>query len=231
MPPCQSEERVLIIAPLGQDAASMAHMLRAEGVAAQPYSDPAECATQIMSGAGALLITEEALELPHISVLLDCLEAQPAWSELPVIVLTRGGENRISSLLDVGASAAGTVTVLERPMSASTLLRSIEVALRSRRRQYQVRDLLTEQQRKAGLIASMFDGVIEADPEFRIRAWNPACERMYGWTAQEAIGRCVDELLQTEFEGTSRESALGELLTRGSHIIDLVHCHKSGRRL
>jgi signal transduction histidine kinase/ActR/RegA family two-component response regulator len=39
------------------------------------------------------------------------------------------------------------VTLLERPLGKATLLRSIEVALKSRRRQYQVRDLL-EQQRK-----------------------------------------------------------------------------------
>jgi signal transduction histidine kinase len=37
------------------------------------------------------------------------------------------------------------VTVLERPMSGATLLRSVQVALRSRRRQYQVRDLISQQ--------------------------------------------------------------------------------------
>jgi signal transduction histidine kinase/ActR/RegA family two-component response regulator len=44
------------------------------------------------------------------------------------------------------AEAAGSMTLLERPLGAATLLRSIEVALRSRRRQYQVRDLLAQQQ-------------------------------------------------------------------------------------
>jgi signal transduction histidine kinase len=36
------------------------------------------------------------------------------------------------------------VTLLERPISTLTLLRSVQVALRSRRRQYQVRDLVTQ---------------------------------------------------------------------------------------
>jgi signal transduction histidine kinase len=36
------------------------------------------------------------------------------------------------------------VTLLERPISALTLLRSVQVALRSRRRQYQLRDLVTQ---------------------------------------------------------------------------------------
>jgi signal transduction histidine kinase len=47
-------------------------------------------------------------------------------------------------LLNVAASAAGSVTLLERPISTLTLLRSVQVALRSRRRQYQVRDLVTQ---------------------------------------------------------------------------------------
>ena len=45
---------------------------------------------------------------------------------------------------DLAAAAAGTVTLLERPISTLTLIRSVQVALRSRRRQYQVRDLVTQ---------------------------------------------------------------------------------------
>jgi len=75
---------------------------------------------------------------------LDVLKAQPPWSELPLIILTGGGESRRAGLLNLAAAAAGTVTLLERPISTLTLLRSVQVALRSRRRQYQVRDLVTQ---------------------------------------------------------------------------------------
>jgi signal transduction histidine kinase/CheY-like chemotaxis protein len=92
------------------------------------------------------LLTEEALELPQVSVLLEALKEQPAWSELPLIILTSGGESRLAKLLNLVAAAAGNVTLLERPMSKATLLRSIHVAVSSRRRQYQVRDLLMQEQ-------------------------------------------------------------------------------------
>jgi signal transduction histidine kinase len=92
------------------------------------------------------LLTEEALELPQVSGLLEALKAQPAWSELPLIILTSGGESRLAKLLDLVAAAAGSVTLLERPMSAATLLRSVQVAVSSRRRQYHVRDLLRQEQ-------------------------------------------------------------------------------------
>ena len=91
------------------------------------------------------MLTEEALELPQVHELLEALSAQPAWSELPLIVLTSGGESRLAQLLDLVADAAGSVTLLERPMSTATLLQSVQVALRSRRRQYQVRELLTQE--------------------------------------------------------------------------------------
>ena len=44
----------------------------------------------------------------------------------------------------MAAAAAGSVTLLERPISTLTLTRSVQVALRSRRRQYQVRDLVAQ---------------------------------------------------------------------------------------
>jgi two-component system CheB/CheR fusion protein len=53
----------------------------------------------------------------------------------------------LAQLLDVTARAARSATLLERPIATDTLLRAINVALRSRRRQYEVRDLIFEQQR------------------------------------------------------------------------------------
>src|SRR6266480_1787119 len=136
-------ECVFIIAPFGQDAAAMATLLEAQGVETQ-ICDRSDDSGQITDSAGALLLTEEALESAQGSLLLDVLKAQPPWSELPLIILTSGGESRRERLLNLAATAAGTVTLLERPISALTLLRSTQVALRSRRRQYQVRDLVTQ---------------------------------------------------------------------------------------
>lgn len=139
------EERILILAPVGQDAAAMARLLQTNGLAATVCRSAAEACSQLKEGAGGLLMTEEALELSHTPELFNALNEQPPWAELPLIVLTRGGESHLARLLNVAAEAAGSLTLLERPIGEATLLRSVEVALRSRRRQYQVRDLLDEQ--------------------------------------------------------------------------------------
>ena len=142
-----SKEAILIIAPVGRDAQVMAELLDGHGFEARICRSSAECAAHIKSDAGALVLTEEALELGNSSKLFEALAAQPPWSELPLIILTTGGESRLARLLELAAEAAGSVTLLERPVGTTTLIRSLEVALNSRRRQYQVRDFLEAQRR------------------------------------------------------------------------------------
>src|SRR5579863_6262443 len=137
--------RILIVAPVGRDAPAIVELLQSHGHLARVCSGLSDAAVEVEQGAGALLLTEEALEREQIAELLPRLDRQPAWSELPVIILTTAGE-RSAERLERIAAAAGGITLLERPLGAGTLLRSIEVALRSRRRQYQVRDLLAAQQ-------------------------------------------------------------------------------------
>src|SRR6266403_188711 len=140
----QKNERVIVIAPIGQDAVAMAASLNAQGFEIQICHGLDGYSREMIDHAGALLLTEEALESAQGSLLLEVLKAKPPWSELPLIILTSGGESRRAGLLDLAAAAAGSVTLLERPISTLTLTRSVQVALRSRRRQYQVRDLVAE---------------------------------------------------------------------------------------
>ena len=139
-----NDQRVIIVAPVGHDAKAMLALLEEAGFQAETCGTTEECSREFVAGAGAILLTEEALELAQLSSLVDALRAQPSWSEVPLIILTAGGESRLVTLLDRIAAAAGTVTLLERPLNTRTLLRSVEVALGSRRRQYHVRDLVIE---------------------------------------------------------------------------------------
>ena len=140
------DERVIVIAPVGQDARAMADLLTSNNVEVVISENPQHAAEQL-AHAGALVMTEEALEFAETEKLRAALKCQPPWSELPVIILASGGGLRLAALLDLTAEAAGSMTLLERPIRTDTLLRTINVALRSRRRQYQVRDLFDEQKR------------------------------------------------------------------------------------
>src|SRR5579872_3436718 len=51
----------------------------------------------------------------------------------------------------------------------------------------------------ADLIALAHDAILVRDPESIIIFWNQGAEQLYGWSAQEAIGKVSHELLQTRF--------------------------------
>jgi PAS domain S-box-containing protein len=207
------EERILVLAPIGQDATAMAKLLQANGFGATVCESAADACHHVTEGAGGLLITEEALELPRISELLHELNAQPPWSELPLIVLTRGGESRLAQLLQLVAQAAGSLTLLERPLGEATLLRSVEVALRARRRQYQVRDLLEQQrivhkelreseEKYRSLFESIDQGFCTIEVlfdendqpvDYRFLSINPCFERQTGIAS--AVGRRIREVV------------------------------------
>ena len=139
---------LFIVAPLGHDAEAIAAVLAREKLPSRIFPSLADCVRSIDDNTGALLLTEEALEVPMVPALMQALHDQPRWSELPLILLTDAGEHRRNELMALAAVSPGALTVLERPMHAATLLNAVLVALRARGRQYRLRDLAQEQQRR-----------------------------------------------------------------------------------
>jgi signal transduction histidine kinase len=193
----KKEQCVIIIAPIKQDAAAMAALLSAEGYKTQTCEFVDEVSKQTMARAGTLVLTEEALESPHVSQFLNVLRRQPSWSELPLIILTSGGESRRTALLDLVAGAAGAVTLLERPVSGRTLVRSVQVGLRSRGRQYQVRDLVRELEK---LNRSLEWRVAERASEAIERAERLRILSMELTSAEEAERRRIAEILHDDLQ-------------------------------
>jgi signal transduction histidine kinase len=142
------DERILIVAPLGRDAAIMTAFMARSGLDAAVFDSIDALAAAIASGVGAIVITEEVL-IPTIPVVLaDALRAQPAWSDVPVIVLTSADRVEEPSAVALKAFASlGNITLLERPVRVMTLVSTLHSALRARRRQYEVRDYVSERRR------------------------------------------------------------------------------------
>ncbi|HEY7521372.1 MAG TPA: ATP-binding protein [Methylomirabilota bacterium] len=147
-PPVNLDERILVVAPLGRDAPVMAAFMARSGLHAVAFEDAGALAGAIASGVGAIVITEEVLIPTVPAALLDALRAQPAWSDVPVIVLTSA--DRVAEPTAVALEAfesLGNITLLERPVRIMTLLSTLRSALRARRRQYEVRDYVSERHR------------------------------------------------------------------------------------
>lgn len=136
----EHEERVAVFA-VGRDGPLTREVLAGAGFAAELPRTVGELCGAIRRGVGAVVLGEEVLARPAIDLLAGELAAQPAWSDLPVLVVTRGERvGRALGPLDV----LRNVAVLSRPMSMDGFVTAVRAAIRARRRQYQVRELLRE---------------------------------------------------------------------------------------
>ncbi len=144
----EADERVLLLAPIGKDAALTGKILNEAGIVTEACIEIDDLCHKLSDGAGAAFITEEALMPAAIPCLIETLSQQPPWSDFPLVVLTSGGgsvQSNISILRTLGET--GNITLIERPTRVITLVSALQAALRARRRQYEVRDHLLEQQR------------------------------------------------------------------------------------
>ena len=138
-----AELRVLVVAPVGRDAELTCELLRGLGIACEACAGVGALGRELAAGAGALVLTSEALAEGGAAELARLLDAQETWSDIPIVIATAQRDERAwETPLPLGR--AGKVTILERPIRLVTLRTVVESALRARKRQYQVRDLLEQ---------------------------------------------------------------------------------------
>ncbi|MBD8532147.1 MULTISPECIES: ATP-binding protein [unclassified Massilia] len=131
---------VAICAPFAHDAPALARLFRKWGAWVCTCASAEEVGAAISDRELTLVVfTEEVLEA-YAAPLAAALGGQPAWSDLPLIVLSseavRAGAGNQWRFLRQFAN----LTVLQRPCSADLLYASFESACRTRAWQYTVRD-------------------------------------------------------------------------------------------
>jgi signal transduction histidine kinase len=135
--------RILVLARIGRDTELLCTALQRNGFACAPLSSEGEIFDELKRGAGAAIVTEESLNGAGENWGRR-LQAQPTWSDLPVIVLTPAGGSIFTARSALYRSYSN-ITLLERPVRSEILLSAVEAALRARLRQYEVRDYMNRQ--------------------------------------------------------------------------------------
>lgn len=99
---------------------------------------------------GAVLLVEEVLTEGAVRSFAGLLDAQPAWSNVPVVILTgrsiRGQELVREGLAEALGSQRGII-FLERPVRVTTFVSVMRSAVLARQRQYELRDQLIARQK------------------------------------------------------------------------------------
>ncbi len=111
-------------------------------------ADAETLCSAIASGIGVVVLAEEALTPRTRERLFSALDAQPSWSDIPLIVLTAEGELARSITRGIEEVAErGNVILLERPIRVGMLVTAVRSALRARERQFEIRDHIVERER------------------------------------------------------------------------------------
>jgi signal transduction histidine kinase len=139
------DNRTIILAPTGKDSSLIAGLLERCGMPCHHVGSVDQLCIEIGLGAGAAIISEEALSGGGIPKLRSLVEQQQPWSDFPLILLTIGGQvSAESERLRELRRPLGNIFLLERPIRPETLLSTLEMALRGRQRQYQIRDQMQQ---------------------------------------------------------------------------------------
>lgn len=225
--------RVLVLMPTAKDAERAGGMLAPAGVPTRVCRDLPEVCRELAVGAAAVLLTEEALLADRGGRLAAALSGQPAWSAVPLVVLTaEADDGRLEKLADLTPH----ITLVERPVRARSLLSVVRAAVRARRHQYAARDALAERERQAEelrasevrlrrnadtfirLIRGNPFGLYVVDADFRLAEVSQGAGRVFA-NVRPLLGRDFAEVLRviwpepsaTEFIGRFRHTlATGE---------------------
>lgn len=147
-PVSPSEHILLLLAP-SEDTTDVAAVLREAGFACTSVPSLDALVEALQNGAGVLVVDEERITKRAIRLMATAMVHREPWSNLPIVVLTAGAPvsiERLDALNLFGPATGSNVTILERPVHPTTLTTVVHSALRARRRQYEVRDLLTHLQ-------------------------------------------------------------------------------------
>jgi PAS domain S-box-containing protein len=183
---------VLILMSKGREETLATKALTRADIRTEICERPDQLHQHISDQTGAVLLAEEALVRARISQFLRILRAQPPWSDLPLLVLTSGSEadNAHHRILDLFGPDTN-VTFLARPLRGLTLVSAVQAALRARRHQFAVRDLIEERET---VLASISDAFSALDRKWRYTHVNDKVAAFAGLSANKMIGRVIWEI-------------------------------------
>jgi PAS domain S-box-containing protein len=151
-------------------------------------------------------------------------ELREKGNAVPFIVFTGKGREEVAMrALNLGAdqylNKIGDAEVVYGEL-AHSIRRFVEKREAERQVLYQMQ-----------LMQNVSDAIIASDENFVLASWNEAAEKMYGWKANEVIGRLGTDVLQTEFVAVSREQVIQTLRETGRFSCELIQLHRDGHRI
>ncbi len=221
--------RILVLAPTPKDATFTFQILNNEGMNAFICQTLQEVCHEIKQGAAAAILTEEAILSDSTNILEKTLNAQPVWSDFPLIVLMPAGADSMTNIQKL--QAIGNMTLLNRPLQIATLISMLSAALRDRKRQYHQREYLIEHEHYTrvleenekytrSIINNAPDAVIMLDEKGLITEWSTQAESLFGWSYDEALRQPMLPMIIAPVRSDLLQKSITEYLqSGGEHFV------------
>ena len=180
--------------------------------------------------------------MPGIDGFETCrrLKANQVTQDIPIIFMTALADN----VDKVKGLNLGAVDYITKPLEHEEVLARINIHLRLQnltkklteqnvRLEEEIQQHLQAQQKiseQAALLDIATDAIFVQDLSNNIVFWNKGAERLYGWEAEEAIGKNVLELLYKEISPEIQEP-LKNLTSTGEWLGELPQVTKDGKNL
>jgi two-component system, cell cycle sensor histidine kinase and response regulator CckA len=231
--------RILLIEDNPGDARLLQELLK-EVVSLQFEMEQVDCLSRGIQRLQAQAVQAQAVrERPFDVILLDLslpdsqaletfVQLHRQVQEIPIVVITGLDDETLA----VQAMQAGAQDYLVKGQASSDLLaRSLRYAIERKRTEQKIRE-------QAALLDVATDAILVRDLDNRIIFWNKGAERLYGWTAEAAIGQKISELLyDTASDAASRsellpfQAAHDRLLQEGEWYGELEQVTQAGRAI
>jgi signal transduction histidine kinase len=140
------DRRFLVVAPVGRDGELICSLLNHHGYAAECVEKVADSAQVDSAHLLGLILTDEALAGDGADALRIVVQSQPAWSDLPVMLLSSGPrEPQYAAIASQVRMEIRSLFLLDRPIRMELLLSAVQVAYTARMKQLEVRDAAERQ--------------------------------------------------------------------------------------
>jgi diguanylate cyclase (GGDEF)-like protein/PAS domain S-box-containing protein len=218
--------RLLILEDRPDDAELMLHALRRGGFQPswQRVDTEADYA-QALEAPLDLILAD--FNLPQFDAIQALNLLRSRQLDLPFIIVSGSvGEETAAAAMRSGAHdyvLKGNLARLAPAVERELRMHAERAAARAAQEEY-----IESVQRLASIVKSSVDAIISIDLDGRVVSWNPAAERLYGYSAAEALGRhisfMVPEEARDELGGLLQRIQAGEPIER----VETVRRRKNG---
>jgi len=214
--------RVLILEDNPNDYELVLHQLRRAGFEPQATRVETEAEFSARLDPGLDLIIAD-YSLPQFDGLRALKIVRARELDVPFILVS----GTIGEEIAIGALQAGAADYVIKDRIAR-LGPAVTRALEEKRFRDEKKRAEAQIAYQANLIEQVNDAIIAVDRQFNIVTWNRGAEKMYGWTATEAIGRRVTEIVRTQSTDAQVAESVRQVQKQGYGHIEAMHYRKDG---